>query len=230
MLFNFQGPRCLVDSLFILAHRFFFVNTFSKLFFEVFCVGSQEPLCHALFRRSVVRSFGPLSWALEYNITSKTDCQHLFYKNPKDFLWFFAKEHLSFIQTHPHHTVLLSQTQVHPTNSAAALSTLTNPDAQSITHRIPPPAQRPLTHLPISTHNPPPNQQAKERAPAPRGYRPSLYERLKTLGVFRGFPPKRVFRAGPKWLCFLWPLKGRPVRRGQTHRKASSHKSSVWSQ
>ena len=90
-----------------------------------------------------------------------------------------------------------------------------------------PAAQRPLTHLPISTHNPPPNEQTKERATAPRGYRPSLYERLRIFGVFRGSPPKRVFRAGPKWLWLLSPQKVMPVRRGQARRKASSHKSSV---
>ena len=77
-----------------------------------------------------------------------------------------------------------------------------------------PPAQRPLKHPPISTHNPPPNNQTKERAPAPSGYRPSLHERLKNLGVFRGSPPKRVFRTGPKWLWLLSPQKVMPVRRG----------------
>ena len=35
-------------------------------------------------------------------------------------------------------------------------------------------AQRHLTHLLIPTHNPQPNEQTKERATAPRGYRPSL--------------------------------------------------------
>ena len=87
-------------------------------------------------------------------------------------------------------------------------------------HRTPtPPAQRPLTHLPIPTHNLPPNQQTQERATAPRGYRPSLYERLKSFGVFRGSPPKRVFRAGPKWLWLLSPQKVMPVRRGHATRK-----------
>ena len=88
-------------------------------------------------------------------------------------------------------------------------------------------AQRPLTHLPISTHNPPPNEQTKERATAPRGYRPSLYERLRIFGVFRGSPPKRVFRAGPKWLWLLSPQKVMPVRRGQAHRQLHFENGSV---
>ena len=53
MLFNFQGPRCLVDSLFILAHRFFFVNTFLKLFLKFFV--------SALKNRFAMRFFGGLS-------------------------------------------------------------------------------------------------------------------------------------------------------------------------
>ena len=95
-------------------------------------------------------------------------------------------------------------------------------------HRTPtPPAQRPLTHPLISTHNPPPNEQTKERATTPRGYRPSLYERLKIFGVFRGSPPKRVFRAGPKWLWLLSPQKVMPVRRGQAHRQLHFENRSV---
>ena len=38
---------------------------------------------------------------------------------------------------------------------------------------------------------------------------------MKSIGVFRGSPPKRVFRAGPKWLWLLSPQKVMPVRRGQ---------------
>ena len=53
MLFNFQGPCCLVDSLFILAHRFFFVNTFLKLFSKFFV--------SALKNRFAMRFFGSLS-------------------------------------------------------------------------------------------------------------------------------------------------------------------------
>ena len=56
MLFNFQGPRCLVDSLFILAHRFFFVNTFLKLFLKFFV--------SALKNRFAMRFFGGLSSTL----------------------------------------------------------------------------------------------------------------------------------------------------------------------
>ena len=56
MLFNFQGPRRLVDSLFILAHRFFFVNTFSKLFLKFFV--------SALKNRFAMRFFGGLSSTL----------------------------------------------------------------------------------------------------------------------------------------------------------------------
>ena len=44
---------------------------------------------------------------------------------------------------------------------------------------------------------------------------------MKSIGVFRGSPPKRVFRAGPKWLWLLSPQKVMPVRRGQAHRKTS---------
>jgi len=56
MLFNFQGPRCLVDSLFILAHRFFFVNTFLKLFSKFFV--------STLKNRFAMRFFGGLSSTL----------------------------------------------------------------------------------------------------------------------------------------------------------------------
>ena len=56
MLFNFQGPRCLVDSLFILAHRFLFVNTFLKTFLKFFCVDLKN--------RFAMRFSGGLSSAL----------------------------------------------------------------------------------------------------------------------------------------------------------------------
>ena len=56
MLFNFQGPCRLVDSLFILAHRFFFVNTFLKLFLKFFV--------SALKNRFAMRFSGGLSSTL----------------------------------------------------------------------------------------------------------------------------------------------------------------------
>ena len=42
MLFNFQGPPLSFDSLFILAHRFSFVNTFFKTFLSFFSVDFEN--------------------------------------------------------------------------------------------------------------------------------------------------------------------------------------------
>ena len=57
MLFNFQGPSLSFDSLFILAHRFSFVNTFFKTFLSFFSVDFEN--------RFAMRFSGGLSSSLQ---------------------------------------------------------------------------------------------------------------------------------------------------------------------
>ena len=61
MLFNFQGPPLSFDSLFILAHRFSFVNTFFKTFLSFFSVDFENrfamrflEVCRPLFRTALL--------------------------------------------------------------------------------------------------------------------------------------------------------------------------------